>query len=219
MSFAAGACSGGDEEAAPAGNLFENPGFETGGEPWFSIVEETGFEVTSERAHTGGHAAVLRMDDPVSAEGNQVYYLVQDLEPENLPQVVDGFYRVENWNRGAERQYIQVAVIVVGPDNFPEDLPNYQLRYILAGQKTPPFEIRNAHFVFVNGDEPVEGEWVPFSLSIRDDFEAYWGMAPEDFESMRLLFEVRWDAKSAGSGAPRADVYYDDLYLGERRTD
>ena len=223
-SVGAGACSGGsDDEPLPtstvgaSGNLLENAGFEAGEAPWFTIAEESGFEVTSEQAHSGDYSAVLRMDDPAFASGNKVYYLVQEIDPGELPEVVEGFYRVENWNRGAMRQYVQFVIIAIGPDNFPDFASNFQLRYLLAGQEVPPFGIRNAHFVFVNRDEPVQGDWVRFSLNIRDDFEAYWHMVPEGFEKLRLLFEVRWDSKDTGSGAPRGDVYYDDLYIGDRR--
>ncbi|MDX1531253.1 MAG: hypothetical protein R3362_06980, partial [Rhodothermales bacterium] len=83
------------------GNLFANAGFESGPEPWFSIVADAGFEVTAERAHTGDHSALLRVDDPASAEGEKVYYLVQEIEPDGLPEIVQGTYRVENWDRGA----------------------------------------------------------------------------------------------------------------------
>jgi hypothetical protein len=49
---------------------------------------------------------------------------------------------------------------------------------------------------------------------VSEDFERLWGKAPEDFEKLRLLFEVRWDNKVAGASAAEADVYYDDLYAG-----
>ncbi len=71
--------------------------------------------------------------------------------------------------------------------------------------------------MFVNRNQPVEGEWVRFSLNVRDDFATYWQAIPEGFQTIRLLFEVRWDAKERGSGAPRGDVYYDDLYIGDKR--
>ncbi len=221
---AAGACSsGGDGDAdrtstaRATGNLFENGGFEAGEAPWFTIAEESGFELTSELAHTGDHSAVLRMDDAAFASGTKVYYLVQEVEPEELPEVVEGFYRVENWNRGAERQYVQFVIAVIGPDNFPDFAGNFQLRYLLAGQEVPPFEIRNGRFLFVNRNEPVEGEWIRFSLNVRDDFATYWQAIPEGFETLRLFFEVRWGAKDRGSGAPRGDVYNDDLYIGDQR--
>jgi hypothetical protein len=212
------ACSDSDASSSD-GNLFANPGFEAGADPWITLVNETGFEVTTEQANSGEHSAVLRMDDPASAEGNMVYYLVQEIEPDDLPERVEGFFRVENWQRGAQRQYVQFVVAAIAPDNFPEIPDNVQLRYILAGAQEPPFDIANAHFVFVGGAEPVEGEWVPFSLDIRDDFTTYWGKAPQGFEKLRLFFEVRWDGKRAGSGAPRADVYYDDLYIGSGSTE
>jgi len=215
------ACSdGGDEPVSPDGNLFENAGFEDGDGAWFTLDEESGFRVTDDLSHDGGHSALLRMDDPVSAVGARVYYLVQELEPEEFPEVVNGFYRVENWERGTERQYVQFVVIAMEPDNFPAEIAsNFQLRYVLAGLDFDPFENAdgevNARMVFVNRDEPVEGEWVEFSLNIREDFERLWDRVPEGFDKLRLLFEVRWDAKPGGDGAPRADVYYDDLYIGD----
>jgi hypothetical protein len=55
---------------------------------------------------------------------------------------------------------------------------------------------------------------VPFQANIREDFERLWGEAPEGYDKIRVLFEVRWDDKAAGDGAPQADVFYDDLYVG-----
>ena len=201
----------------PIGNLLINPGFEDGDNPWYTIVEESGFEVVTELPHEGDNSAVLRMDDPLSAEGGKVYYLVQELTPEEFPDVVEGFYRVEDWQRGTLRQYVQFVIIAFGPSNFPTTVSNYQIRYLLAGIDSPPFAIGNAHFVFVSRDEPVEGEWVPFKLNVREDFQELWGQVPEDVEKLRLLFEVRWDSKQAGDGSPHADVYYDDLYVGDSR--
>ena len=42
--------------------------------------------------------------------------------------------------------------------------------------------------------------------------------APEKFEFVRLLFEVRYDGRTSGE-TPSADVYYDDLHFGEARAD
>ncbi|MFQ5472603.1 MAG: hypothetical protein ACE5FA_06950 [Dehalococcoidia bacterium] len=215
------ACSGGgDESISGSGNLFDNAGFEEGADPWFTLNEDSGFEVSKEFARSGEYSAILRMDDPVSAEGARVYYLVQELEPEGFPEVVEGFYRVENWGRGTDRQYVQVVIIAMEPENFPADIAsNFQLRYVLAGLDVDPFENPdgpvNARMVFVSRDEPVQGEWVEFRLNVREDFERLWDRVPEGFDRLRLLFEVRWDAKPAGDGAPRGDVYYDDLYIGE----
>lgn len=230
VALIAAACSGDDgpgptpspnptatAPTAPAGNLLANPGFEDGDAPWYTIKEESGFEVVSDLPHEGANSALLRMDDPESAEGGKVYYLVQEVTPEEFPDVIEGFYRVENWHKGTIRQYLQFVIIAFGPSNFPATVSNYQLRYPLAGIDAPPFAIGNAIFVFVDREDPVVGEWVPFSLNVRDDFQRLWGRVPENFERLRLLFEVRWDGKQAGDGAPRADVYYDDLYAGDAR--
>lgn len=213
------ACSGGDDGGGDgSGNMFPNPGFEEGAEPWYTLNEESGFTVTDAFAHSGSSSALLRMDDPVEASGQgKVYYLVQDLKPEELPEVVEGFYRVENWERGTPLQYLQFVIIASAPANFPTTATNYQLRYIIAGIDSPPFDIGNAHFVFLSREDPVIGEWTKFGAKVREDFQRLWNAVPEDFESLRLLFEVRWDQKTAGSGAPRADVYYDDLYIGDER--
>jgi hypothetical protein len=217
------ACSGGgngddSSTAGASGNLFPNPGFEEGADPWYTLNEESGFTVTDEYAYSGTHSALLNMDDPVEASGQgKVYYLVQDIEPEELPEYVEGYYRVENWERGTPLQYLQFVIIAWAPANFPPTSNNYQLRYIIAGIDSPPFDIGNAHFVFLSREDPVIGEWTKFSANVREDFQRLWNAVPEDFESLRLLFEVRWDYKEAGSGAPRGDVYYDDLYIGDQR--
>jgi hypothetical protein len=68
--------------------------------------------------------------------------------------------------------------------------------------------------VFISKDEPVTGQWVYFERNIRDDFEQLWGAVPTSFETIRILFETRYDDKASGSGEAKADVFYDDLYVG-----
>jgi hypothetical protein len=215
-----GACGGGAEgrPPGPAGaNVLENPGFEEGADPWFTLDEDSGFVVTGERAHSGRRSALLRMRDPAQAQGARVYYLVQEVSPPEMPEVLSGYYRVEGWNKGTRRQYLQAVVIAFRPSNFPQDASNYQIRYPLAGIDSPPFAIANAHFVFLGRGGPVEDQWVYFETNLREDFQRMWGRVPEGFEKLRILFEVRWDGKRAGDGAPEGDVYYDDLYLGPAR--
>lgn len=36
----------------------------------------------------------------------------------------------------------------------------------------------------------------------------------EGFSKIHILFELRHDDKAAGSGEVKADVFYDDLYVG-----
>lgn len=196
------------------GNILVNPGLEDGSEPWISLSEDTGFRRTEERAHSGKASALLRMREGPGEEGARVYYLVQEVRPQELPEVVRGYYRVENWKKGTLKQYLQFVVIAWEPDNFPTSAPNWQIRYPLAGIDSPPFFIGNAHFVFLGKEEPVEGEWVKFETNVKDDFERLWGQAPEGFEFLRILFEVRFDGQIAAGDSAEADVYYDDLYFG-----
>jgi len=206
----AGACLDG-----PAGssNLLRNAGFEDGEEPWVSLTENSGYEVTAEQAHSGESSALLRMRDPAEAQDVKVYYLVQEITPKVFPEVLSGWYRVEHWADGTPKQYLQFVVIAVGDDNLPGGYTNHQIRYPLAGIQDPPFFIQNAHFVFIGKEEPVLGQWVHFERNVREDFQRLWGAAPEHFEKLRILFEVRYDDKTPGSPS-EADVYYDDLYFG-----
>jgi hypothetical protein len=105
-------------------------------------------------------------------------------------------------------------VIVFG-DPSDRPFPNYQIRYLLAGIDKPPLQIANARYLFVAGSEIREEKWVRFDLDLHGDFQRQWGCVPQGFSKVRVLFEVRYDEKNARDGEVRADVYYDDLYLGE----
>jgi hypothetical protein len=54
--------------------------------------------------------------------------------------------------------------------------------------------------------------WTHFEVPLRADFERLWGVVPEGYDWLDILFEARWDHMPRGTGV-RADVYYDDLYL------
>jgi len=198
------------------GNWLANPGFEQGAEPWITLhpQEGVGFTLSTDYAHSGADSAHLAMHDAADASGSKVYYLVQEVKPGEFPDVVRGFYRVQNWQKNTPRQYLQFVCIAFGPKNFPATVSNYQIRYPIAGIDSTPFQINNAYFVFLSRKPPVEGEWVPFEAHIKDDFLRLWGKVPEGFDKLRLLFEVRYDKKTAGDGPANADVYYDDLYIG-----
>jgi hypothetical protein len=212
------ACGGDDDEegaaANPPGNLLLNPGFEEGPEPWITLSADSGFEVTQELALTGLSSAVLSMADPPEAEGSKVYYLVQELTPTQFPDVMRGAFYITNWLKGTPKQYVQVVVIAFGADNNPTPAENYQLRYILGGVNAAPLDIANAQYVFLTQGDPILGDWVTFEANIREDFQNFWNAVPENFENIRVLFEVRYDDKTAGDGAVEADVYWDDLYVG-----
>ena len=213
------ACGGGGETSTPQGNLFPNPGFEKGRDPWFSL-KPPDFTLAEDVANSGSGSAYLKMRDSTDSPSTKVYYLVQEITPEEFPEVLSGDYRVDNWRKGTKKQYLQFVVIAFGAKNLvavcPDTgiCPNYQIRYILAGIDEEPFEILNAKFVFLSKEDPKQGQWVHFERNIGDDFRELWGDVPKGFEKLRILFEVRYDDKAPGEDSIEADAYYDDLYIG-----
>ncbi len=205
--------NGADEPAQEGPNQFANPGFEDGRDPWFSL-KPPDFILSRDVAHSGNGSALLQMRVDAADEQVKVFYLVQEIAPQEFPEVISGSYRVDHWIRGTEKQYLQFAVIVFDAGDLPGGYPNHQLRYILAGIDEEPFAIANAHFVFLGQDEPVLGQWVEFEARVQEDFQRLWGAVPEDYENIRILFEVRYDDKAPAEGPIEADVYSDDLYSG-----
>lgn len=193
-------------------NLFHNPGFEAGEDPWCSL-RLSKFQVSEELPHSGQSSALLIMKDPAEATGYKAYQLVQEVTPGEFPEFISGYYRVENWRRGTYKQYLQFTVVVFDAANLSGDYPNHQIRYLLAGMKEQPLEVGNAQFVFLSKEDPPVGEWVYFERDVKQDFQELWGGVPEGFSKIRVMFEVRWDDKEALATA-EADAYFDDLYMG-----
>jgi hypothetical protein len=221
-----GAACGDDDGRAPHGdadvesNLLQNASFEAGPNPWFSLTTEawgTPFAVSSQVAHSGESSAYLELRAPAELRGARVFGVVQEDSLQGFPELLSGYYYVDNWLKGTEKQYLQVAVIVFGATNLPAGVPNYQIRYSLAGIAEEPFAIDNARYVFVTKEEPTTGQWVYFERPVAQDFQELWGAVPQDFQNLRILFEVRYDDKGSGAESS-ADVYYDDLYLGPAAT-
>ena len=205
-----------DRNVLAHGDFEDCPEGDTPCGAWFAL-KPPDFEL-SDVAHGGDTSAHLKMRDPDTATGAKVYYLVQEVNPTEFPEVISGYYRVENWVKGTPKQYLQFVVIVWGATNAPENspgqrFPNHQIRYLEAGIDQDPFAIANAKFFYISKDDPVEGTWVPFKVNVKQDFLDQWGAVPEGYERIRLLFEVRYDDKLAESPS-EADVYYDDLYFG-----
>jgi hypothetical protein len=210
------------EPPSGSANLFGNPGFEEGTKYWFSLRTDQAVQITTDVAHSGQASAHLQMRDASDVTGAKVYYLVQEVSPAEFPELVSGYYRVDNWKRGTDKQYLQFVVILFAPTNLTVDkegtllatpFPNYQIRYPLAGISEEPFLISNAFFKFLGREDPRQGEWVYFESNIKQDFEELWKAVPEGYSKIRVLFEVRFDDKESGLPA-EADVYYDDLYMG-----
>ena len=217
------ACGGGSSpQGTPeagvqlADNLFKNGSFEAGSDPWISLATAawgTPFSVSSHLAHDGAQSAYLELRASPDDTGAKVFGVVQEVSPDHFPEVLSGNYYVDDWTKGTPKQYLQFVVIVFGATNLPGGFVNHQIRYPLAGINAEPFAISNAKFRFVGSEEPTTGQWVHFERPIAGDFEELWGAVPQGFEKIRVLFEVRYDDKTAG-GEGKADVYYDDLYLG-----
>ena len=197
-------------------NLFRNPGFEDGEEPWFSLGTAAWgepFRVSQDAARSGENSAALELAGEPATGGTKIIGVVQEIAPSEFPEVLSGYYRVSAWKRGAVSQYLQFVVIVWDAQNLPGNFPNHQIRYPLAGINQQPFAIGNGKFLFLGTDEPTPDGWVQFERNIRQDFQDLWGAVPAGFSKIRVLFEVRYDGKTGGDEA-RADVFYDDLYLG-----
>jgi hypothetical protein len=209
------ACGGGGE-GSKKGNLFANPGFENGKDPWYSMETSgwgTPFEVSDAAAHSGQYSAHLALRPPSQAVQHQVFGAVQSLfNPKAFPEFLSGFYRVENWQKGTKFQYLQFVVIAI----LPGDAGNIQIRYLLAGTDTDPFRIDNAKFVYLSKEEPKIGEWVHFERNVADDFRQLWGQVPDKVQELRIFFEVRYDFDTPSTGNMNGDVYYDDLYVGSK---
>lgn len=207
-------CGGG---GGGGGNLLDNGGFEDGKDGWSSLTDDTWFPSfdLSDIARTGTQSAQLRMRGGETEKPTLIHGIIQEVTPEAWPRELVARYRVDGWERATPKQYVQVIVMAWGADNVPDrQFPNHQIRYILAGITAPPFEIRNARYIFAGPPEPQQGEWIEFRRDIRQDFIDQWGAVPEGFDKIRVMFEVRFDDKQPAD-APSADVYWDDLYLGE----
>ena len=198
-------------------NFFQNGSFESGRDPWFSLTTEawgTAFSVSSDQAHSGSQSAYLELRASSDEPGTRVFGVVQELTPpQEFPEVISGYYRVQDWSRGAPKQYLQFVIIAFGVDNLPGGHVNHQIRYVLAGVPQQPLEIGNAKYILLTKEDPPTDQWVHFEVPVRQDFVEQWGDVPQGFERLRLLFEVRYDEKTTGSEA-NADVYYDDLFMG-----
>jgi len=200
------------EPPVGSANVFGNPGFEEDAQYWFALHEQT-VATSTTQAHSGRASAYLNMRDPAEATGAKVYYLVQEVAPAEFPELISGYYRVDNWMRGTEKQYLQFVVILFAPTNLGDLYPNYQIRFPLAGISEDPFPISNAYFIYLGKGEPRQGEWVYFEANIKQDFLEKWKAVPEGYSKIRVLFEVRYDDKETGA-VSEADVYYYDLYMG-----
>lgn len=221
------------EDFEPGMNLLGDPGFEAHerwdeGQPWWNSLKVQGsqawveFDIAEGEGRSGGRAAHLHMDSSAQPGPTRVHGVVQEMVPPAMPRYVSGWYRVENWERGAEKQYLQTVVVSRRPSNAPANLMrarggNYsvQLAMTLAGAEEPPLFMGNRKFEVTGPAEPVEGAWVFFEFDLHELFTKHWGRVPEDSDGVRIFFEVRYDKKPSAEPVARCDVYFDDLYFGD----
>lgn len=205
------------EKSRPPENLLKNPGFEDGGAgwQWLDWSKAWGpFEISDKFAHAGKKSAYLKLDVRAGdSDKKKIRGVMQSIRPDKFPETASGWYRIENWQRGVDRQYVQFVVIAWQKYR---GFPNYQLRYVLDGVNRRPLGIKNAKYVILSSaPEPETGRWVRFELPIREDFSRLWGKIPDNYEKLNFFYEARFERYPKGSEHIRADVYFDDLYVGD----
>lgn len=202
----------------PGKNLLINPGFEKSRKgwtypDWSKAWAKNGFAIKKGFALKGRRSARLLLNAGPDIEGTLIRGVVQELKPKKFPEVISGNYYIKEWKRGAPKQYLQL-VVIVWQKKF--NFPNHQIRYILAGVDTPPYNMRNAKYIFLNGPrvEPAVGQWVHFETNVLDNFKSQWNETPSGYDKVMFFFEARYDSKKKGSPNVKMDVYYDELFVG-----
>ena len=125
-----------------AGNLLANPGFEQGEVGWHWLEWSKGwapFRISRNLAYEGDASVLLPLRSQNDARSTIVWGAVQEVElTEALPGCIEGYYYVDKWSRGAERQYLQLVIIDLSRD---VGQGNAQLRYVVSGAETQPHQI------------------------------------------------------------------------------
>lgn len=211
-------------------NLLANASFEEGRDPWQTLVGAISywndFSVSPDHAYLGTHSALLSLTSQGEIErGVRVWGLMRDVETTEIPRKIAGTYRVENWTRGTEAQYIQ-AVIALNPpeEGFPRIAKRHpffesnrvplQLAWVLCGIKQEPYPIESRKVIFAGPREPAPDKWIKFEFDIHEALLDTWGAIPSHCGNLRVYFEARFDGYHAGDGEVSARVYFDDLFLG-----
>jgi hypothetical protein len=220
--LSAAAC-GGDDGGDPSDpdNVLTNSGFEDGAGGWNALTGPA--TVSNAQAKSGDSSLLveLNVDEDSPARGAEIAY--QELVLDEVPEFISFDYYVDNWVRGTEKQYIEALAIVTGggplmpvcpPENEP--CPNIQMRYVLGGVNSVPASVLNARWRFVGDEEPATGEWLHFEANLRNEMTEDWGTLPNEIDSFRLQFEVRYDDRNPDELDGTAQVYWDNVYLGPR---
>jgi len=207
-------------------NLLGNASFEDGLQPWAGMNQmiwgRQAFELSTAQARTGKYAARVDLNGNTPKAKTELAGVAQELLPARFPRTLRGSYFVEQWQPGGRRPYIQWVVIVFGATDRPVGLPaaanNHQIRAPIVGLTQPAFAIRNAKWHITGPTKPTLNQWIDFEVNLHDLFKKKWGNIPQNFQSIRVFYELRWDGGDARHGPTQAVVYFDDLYLGDEKT-
>jgi hypothetical protein len=196
--------------AATENEALIDPGFETPDSPWHSLdsPEWKPMQRSTSFAHTGQGSVELDLVGSEDNAGTRVVGALEDLRPPAFPKHISGYYFVRSFDRGTPIQYVQAVIIAIGTD-LP-DFSSHQIRYVLTGLDAPPFTLTNARFRLMGPKNVTTSTWIRFDLPVADDFAQLWGQVPTRFDSIRVLFETRYDAKVTGTETS-AVVFFDDL--------
>jgi len=199
-------------------NILPNGGFEDGDRAWQWLSWSKGwapFAVSRKVSRSGSASALLDVSSAGDTRSTIVWGVVQEIElPVAMPDCLEGYYYVDGWQRGAAKQYLQAVII-----DLSKQLKNgnAQMRYILSGVTSEPYNLGNAHYLFLDPARkttPASRTWILFKTDPKQDFEKNWGYVPAAGHRLRVLFEARFDSRLPGDAEARAAVHYDDLYLG-----
>ncbi len=204
-------------------NLFRNPSFENGKEPWFALDSPDkpywkDFEVSKRAARDGDFSAMLTVDNNGYTGSTQISGIIQDFTSlEAIPEELSGSFLIKQWS-DYNKLYAQVVVILFDVKDYPKSLSlgwPVQIAFVLSDMKTPPFKILNRKFDFTAAKAVQPNHWVDFRFRLRDAFKQHWGVVPKHFSKMRVLFEIRFDGLQPTTQSDRAAAHFDKLFLGK----
>lgn len=202
---------------APSAAL-ENGDFEAAAPaPWHALednIQWGKFSLGSEKLPDGrtnqfAKVSAQAASPPVALK---VFGAVQELKiVSGLPEKLEFRCRIAQEKKLCTKQYAQ-AVAIFTPNAATTGSANVQLRHILHGLTTAPYEMANAKFV-INPPFTQEGEWRRYALPLRETFAAQYPGYDFSKGTLRLLLEARYDdlPNTAAPGEVALEMHYDDV--------
>jgi len=196
-------------------NRLANPGFENGDTPWIAPPEpdSISFAVSDIDTRTGAGSGGLRVSAAPGETGSRVAGASQEILASDFPEVVSGYYRVDDWQPGGATVYLQFVVEVVG-GNFADSIGVHEVRFVIAGVQQEPLFLPRARYVLLDRAAPKVDRWTYFAYPVKKAFETRWGIAPAAWQRLRVSFELRYEDRATGFTDTLATAHYDDLYAG-----